>query len=981
MSPVDDTVSVTGHATQATGTIKTEEIPPLQPGTQVGRYMIIDHIGKGGMGMVYKAFDPDLNRPVALKLLTIKKDLDGDERDLSRYRIRLLREAQALAQLSHPNVITVYDVGTYDDAIFMAMELVEGQTLKEWLEQGPHPRDKIMEVVMAAGHGLDAAHQAGIIHRDFKPANVIIGQSGRVRVLDFGLARATGPIHSKAEDARIAAVREAAAKAKDRGSSSSASLASTSLLTGELGSAELDSSVSVLSTSLTQEGSVVGTPRYMAPEQHMEEPVEERSDQFSFCIVLFEALFGERPFKGKTYTEMVFNVVRRRIVRPDNADVPAWLEQVIRRGLSIEPEDRYASMGALLADLANDPAIARKKIRARRLRILSVVGFVLLAALAVFGVSYGMTRGFRLCQGAQDRISEAWSPEIQQNIRKRFLASARPYAEDTFLRIVPKLERRASLWVSMRTDACEATHVRGEQSEQLLDRRMQCLDRRLSEMRALTDLFATQTDDEVVDKAVEAVSGLARLAACADVEALGTRMPLPEDPKLRAKIRQLRVRLDEADALEKAGKFRAGLPIAQAVAEKAARISYLPLQGEAFYRLASLQKETGNAQAAEKSFQTAAEMAARSKDDWLRAQTSTKLVHLIGYQMARHAEALTVGRLAQDDITRAGSDPGLRAKVLYSLGVILSVQGHYQKAEDTFRQALAIAEEAFGPDHPAMTNPLNGLGHTMYRQEKYIEARKLMGHVLAIMKKEFGPDHPSVARGLNNLGLVLNSMGAFTPAQEHFEQALSIWERSLGAQHPRVANALNNLGESLLLQKQYAKAETLFRRALRIREASLGIAHPKLATPLGGLADLLRIQGRYREAQPLYQRAANILETAYGADSHQILGPITGWSACLVDGHKTPEALALLERVRKQREAKSTIPSQRASTQFVLARALWANRREQTRALDLAEQARSIFRTGGRRWQQELSRVENWLSRHHLPAAKPDPSKTSQNLP
>jgi len=334
LSIVDDTVSVTGHATQATGAELAGEIAPLRPGTQVGRYMIIDHIGKGGMGMVYKAFDPDLNRPVALKLLTIREDRLSDERDLSRYKIRLLREAQALAQLSHPNVITVYDVGTYDEAIFMAMELVEGQTLKEWIEQGPHPREKILEVVMAAGHGLAAAHQAGIIHRDFKPANVIIGQSGRVRVLDFGLARASGPVRSKTEDAHIAAVREAAAKARDGDSaSSSASSASVSLLTDDLGSAELDSSVSVLSTSLTQDGSVVGTPRYMAPEQHMEEPVEERSDQFSFCIVLFEALFGERPFKGKTYTEMVFNVVRRRIVRPDDVDVPAWLEQVILRGL------------------------------------------------------------------------------------------------------------------------------------------------------------------------------------------------------------------------------------------------------------------------------------------------------------------------------------------------------------------------------------------------------------------------------------------------------------------------------------------------------------------------------------------------------------------------------------------------------------------------------------------------------------------------
>jgi tetratricopeptide (TPR) repeat protein/predicted Ser/Thr protein kinase len=310
----------------------------LQFGAPFGRYIVLDGLGAGGMGVVYAAYDPELNRRVALKVLH-----NDSARRADRLPIRdlLLAEAQAMAQLAHPNVVTVFDVGSVDDHVFIAMELVEGQTLAAWLRAGQRKRSEIIAMFLEAGKGLTAAHAAGLIHRDFKPDNVLVGNDGRVRVTDFGLARSVPrkPL-------------EAAAHATT-GSDPGASRPQTGL---------------------------VGTLAYMAPEQYLRRNSDARADQFSFAVALYEALYGERPFASPPLTAED-RVVRPAVVTPQWTRVPVALRQVLSRALSQEPDERYPSMTDLLAALAPKPRRARRIALSAALVV--AVAIVLAGAYAI----------------------------------------------------------------------------------------------------------------------------------------------------------------------------------------------------------------------------------------------------------------------------------------------------------------------------------------------------------------------------------------------------------------------------------------------------------------------------------------------------------------------------------------------------------------------------------------------------------------------
>lgn len=283
----------------------------------------MDRVGTGGMGVVYSAYDPELDRKVALKLL--HRDL-GSGTLASSGRVKLIREAQALARVSHPNVVGVHDVGEHEGNVFLALEFVDGRTLRSWLQEEPRSPSKIVETFIAAGRGLAAAHQAGIIHRDFKPDNVLVGHDGRVRVTDFGLAQDTpGRELSSSRDPWI---------------------------TGPTGAG--------LREEARRHNPVVGTPAYMAPEQFLGLELDARCDQFSYCVTLWEALYGSHPFESSSLSGLAFNVIEGVSSPPSaGAKVPGWLLRVLQRGIARRPESRHASMDELLDALCDDPAVAR----------------------------------------------------------------------------------------------------------------------------------------------------------------------------------------------------------------------------------------------------------------------------------------------------------------------------------------------------------------------------------------------------------------------------------------------------------------------------------------------------------------------------------------------------------------------------------------------------------------------------------------------
>jgi eukaryotic-like serine/threonine-protein kinase len=291
----------------------------LREGDRLGRYVVLEHVGSGAMGIVYAAYDPELDRKVAIKLLRPAERSKPSGQ--AENRARLLREAQAMARLSHPNLVTVHDVGALDDRVFLAMELIDGPTLTTWLAASPRSWQEVLEVFGSAGLGLAAAHDAGLVHRDFKPDNVLLDQDGRVVVMDFGLARAVAGRTDAHPDLKRA---EAASPS---------------------------------SLELTRSGMLMGTPAYMAPEQLEGEASNAKADHFSFCVALYQGLYGERPFAGETLGELMATISAGRI-RPAGPGtmVPARIRRALVQGLSFDPEHRHRDMRTLLAALTRDPA-------------------------------------------------------------------------------------------------------------------------------------------------------------------------------------------------------------------------------------------------------------------------------------------------------------------------------------------------------------------------------------------------------------------------------------------------------------------------------------------------------------------------------------------------------------------------------------------------------------------------------------------------
>jgi hypothetical protein len=396
----------------APGSSTAEPAPAL--GDTLGRYRLERELGAGGMGVVHAAFDPDLERRVALKVL---RSTGGGEA-----RQRLLREARALARLTHPNVVTVHEVGSANGRDYVAMELIEGETLAEWLKAAPRSHAEIMAVFVAAGRGLAAAHAAGLVHRDFKPHNVLRRKDGRIVVTDFGLARGI----------EAAIELEATLRLRDA-------------------KAETDNTPSSL-TGLTQTGSVLGTPAYMAPEQWSGESVGPAADQFAFCVALWEALAGERPFRGATLDALKAEVLRGP-AELDAGKLPRRMRAPLRRGLDPDPRRRWPSMDALLAALTR-----AERPRGVLLMIASSAVVATAVAYAVFATDDKPQAAAPTCEAPVLDPAAVWSPALANEVRAK-----------TSSEVMRRLDAEIGSWQAARTVACALdTPMRA--------RRLACLD-------------------------------------------------------------------------------------------------------------------------------------------------------------------------------------------------------------------------------------------------------------------------------------------------------------------------------------------------------------------------------------------------------------------------------------------------------------------------------------------------------------------------
>ncbi len=831
---------------------------PLLVGATAGRFVVLRRIGAGGMGAVYAAYDPDLDRKVALKVV-----LPG--RHGARPQARLMREAQAMARLSHPEVITVYEVDLVDEQVFIAMEFMDGGTLREWLAFERRPWREIVERYVRAGEGLAAAHAAGIIHRDFKADNVLLGSGGRQRVTDFGLAR------SMDDDDLTAGAEKTTVAPEER---------------------------------LTRSDDFLGTPAYMAPEQMRGEPVDARADQFSFCASLHEALYGELPFeapRGSSYPEAVLAGALR--VPNGGARIPARVRSALARGLRAAPAERFASMTELLAEL-------RAPLRRRR-GLALVVGAV---ALTLAGVAVGEVASRRPppCSGLDRNLSGVWDGPARRALTRAFTA-VDPGGAELAGRVEGILDQYAASWVHVRTEACEATRVRGEQSETLLDRRMACLDRRLSEMKATVDLLATSPDREVVSRGVDAASQLTRLDACSDVRALAALVPPPEDPRVAAQVEELARSISASLAEYHVAHFAAALDGLKRVA--ATDVPYPPIQAQALYQEMRVEEEQGDYRTAEETAKRALPLAAAARDDLLVSRLWSLLVYDVGYDLRRAPDALAMLVAGDAAVERTGRAPEAEAEWLSTRASFVSTLGRNDEARQLLERTLAIDEKVDAPqvaksrwissDTANLAVIERDLGHL----DRAIE----LGKRSIVMRQEvYGPDHPRLADSMNNLGSTLCDVGQYDEARTYLQRAYAIDERSIGTDNLRVARILGNLARAAEGKGELEEAQRLLERDLAVREKVMGHDHNDSRFAIASLATVLRKRGQLAEARTDAERAVAIGQAMVATRTD---APFPGLSALAQIAHDQghdAEASAVARRALAMAEPSPTSPLDQA---------------------------------------------------------------------
>jgi tetratricopeptide (TPR) repeat protein/tRNA A-37 threonylcarbamoyl transferase component Bud32 len=847
----------------------------------LGRYVVLDELGMGGMGQVLRAYDPQLDREVALKLL---------RRVTHDARARLLREAQAMAKLSHPNVLPVYDVAGQGRHLFLAMELVRGQSVRAWLDACPRAWPEVLAVFEAAGRGLAAAHAAGLVHRDFKPGNVLIGADGRVRVMDFGLARGTTSASVSLHDRRRSSdsVQElllpAVARLLDENTSH--------VPDGRLRASDTHELLSSLSEDLTQMGTVVGTLSYMAPEQHLGRSADPRSDQYGFCVALWEALYGRRPFCVEENEDWYrVKSTTRPQLDPERA-VPRWLHAAVLRGLAVRPSQRYASMDKLLAALTRD--------RRRRRVMALAVGGVLALGTAVATLHEGAA-GSGLCGGAHDKLAGIWDDATATEVERAVLSTGVGYASDTWERVAPQLHDYAARWEAAHVDACEATHVRHEQPEAVMDARMRCLDERLRGLRALVGTLR-EADAGVVERAVSAAGALPVVELCADPQYVQAQAVPPGDPVLAAEVEALEEELARLKALVDAGRTPRVEPALRAALERAQGLGHAPLEAQARLQLGSVEEELGHYEAAEQQLEQTYFMARHAGLDTLQARAAIQLIHVLGRRMGHFDEGERWERFAWAALQRV-HDPAVEAAYLNNAGLLAGDRGDHETAIIRLERALALREQLLGADHPMVASVLNNLALVHDGLGRYDAALALHERALVIRERALGPEHPHVASSLLNISNVHKTQARYAQALALQLRALAIYERAYGPEHPHTAGALVNLGTIHEALGQQERALERYTAALPLLERSQGAHHPNVAGTLLNMGNVYKALGDPTRGLDHYERALQIFEKTLGPGDFMVAVTLSNLGSLAHEQGKGDVAAAHLQRALEIVEA------------------------------------------------------------------------------
>lgn len=940
----------------------------LAAGVTIGRYQIVERLGHGAMGIVYRAFDPILERDVAVKIMRGAPS--------SGLRLRALQEAQALAKLQHGNVIAVHDVGFFGERVFVAMELVEGDTLTRWLER-PRRWQEVRDVFVEAARGLVAAHAAGLVHRDFKPDNVLLASDGeRVVVTDFGLVCSL----DVAEGATHAA----------------------------------------------------GTPAYMAPEQFTGGTIDARTDVFNFSACLYEALFGAPAFAGDTVVERKAAVLDRRLRPVTELRAPRWLRKVLLRGLERHPDARWASMDALVRALDRDRRVRRVELGAAALVL------VILVAVASAGVASHRSP-LAACRRRSGALADDWSAATRARLADGLRRTKQPFAAHIADTVTDILDRYVVDWATAYSGLCDATFARGEQSLEAFDIRVDCLQSRRDGFREVVAQLE-HADATMLEAAVTAASSLDPPTTCVRQRPSPLRVAPPgKRPTIaaaRQKLAQARSdillsRLAEAESLATSVLATARtIDFAPLTAETWHALAFVrrargkPADAEQAFVNAFDAAERGGADDARADI--AIELAqvvgygeGHFADGRRWADEAEAIAGRLGglpeprraaLLMNRGLVAQAEGKLDEAEaLIRQAAE--LRRRVLPrdnpavpltfgNLASVLIARGQYRDAERIFRQSYEELATLVGPTHPLSLSQKVNVAVAEYWLGHYRDAARTYRDVLEPQRQNLGAHHPAVILTLDNLADSEACVGDYEHAIEHGKQALDgalandpddpriadlqmslalyysqhgdaaqaaeLGAASLarniarfGREHPNVGIAEYQLARMALDVRRPDEAKAHATRALALLERGFGARNPRVATTIDLLGVIDYEEGHAAAAIGKHERALAMLEPLGHAALPDVLTNLG--RAQLLDGRRA-EALATLERARALRDKIEGDPQAEATTAFALARALPSEQR--ARAHTLAVSAQKGFVAGGTRWRREKGEAEQWLQEH-----------------
>ena len=767
--------------------VSSADVP--RPGGTVGRYHLIQLVGRGGMGEVYAAHDPELDRKIAIKIMradTLPNDVEAQ---------RMMREAQSIAKLSHPNLVTVYDVGTEGHRVFVAMELIEGDTVAAWLDRKRRSRDEILRVFIAAGRGLAAAHRAGIIHRDFKPQNVMVAADGAVRVMDFGLAALRQTLHGP--------------KAQ----------------------------------RITRIGSILGTPLYMSPEQLCGQSVDPRADQFGFCVALYEALYGERPFSGENFAELRAAVLDGRPrPAPLSSRVPARLRAILLRGLSVVPGKRYPDMETLLKAL--------EQFTVRRLGLGRMLAIGAAAGGLAFGLAFGAvwqlhggTRVSSRCAGPPAKLASAWPTAAdaprRAEIRTAFMAAGNvPDARERFERASQSLDNYANAWTGSYRQYCEAADTGDSDARDAAALRMGCLDQRAVRLAALAETFA-HADAKIVRKSVAATLALPALDSCADARTL-KNIVLPSDPALRERVQSLRDRLATLWATAASGHDWQALKPMGALVDEARAAGHDPLLAEALIVYARI-RSPFDPEGAEAVYEEAFKRGEAIHNDELAAEAAIQLITITGAVDHHFDTGERWARVADTTVER-GVPLRLRGSFLNNRGTLFAAKGAWRLAEADFTAAVAIRRQALGAAHPDLAASMINQAKAVLVLDDPKRALEIANKAFAIAAAFFPAESYEVGAARLVRGQSLIALDRVGEAGAEMQAVADTFERVLGRDHPFLADPMTGLGEIALAEHRPSEAQGLLERAWEIRSTH---------TTDGGI----REETAFRLAQAIWEAA------------------------------------------------------------------------------------------------------------------------------